>query len=146
MFIYEQQQLIDKLQFSIAFIDWMEIVNERYSLKEKVHLSNSSKGDRCDHPNVPCSIADSAPLQEGAGGGGSNNPCQQKFERDFQYIHGQFDSAIMGATIGFAVGGYTSNLITLATAGIVSFGAVSRAIYKISVAIDDYNDCMKDRG
>ena len=76
----------------------------------------------------------------------NTNPCQQEFERDFQYIHGQYDAAIMGAAIGFTVGGFSSNPITLTTASIVTIGAVSKAIYKIAVAIDDYNDCVEEKG
>ena len=52
----------------------------------------------------------------------------------------------MGAAIGFTVGGFSSNPITLTTASIVTIGAVSKAIYKIAVAIDDYNDCVEEKG
>ena len=76
----------------------------------------------------------------------SNNPCQQQFERDFQYIHGQYDSAIMGATVAITSGGITQNPIPVYIGGITSLVAVGRAIYKIAVAIDDFNDCMDESG
>ena len=73
---------------------------------------------------------------------GGNDPCQQQFENDFQYIHGQYDSAIMGAAIAIVSGAATSNPIPIAIGGITSVIAVGRAIYAIAVAIDDYNDCL----
>ena len=76
----------------------------------------------------------------------SNNPCQQQFERDFQYIHGQYDSAIMGATVAITSGGITQNPIPVYIGGITSLVAVGRAIYNIAIAIDDYNDCMEEDG
>lgn len=75
---------------------------------------------------------------------GGNDPCQQQFENDMQYIHGQYDSAIMGAAIAIVSGAATSNPIPIAIGGTISVIGVGRAIYAIAVAIDDYNECVKE--
>ena len=76
----------------------------------------------------------------------NNNPCQEQFERDFQYIHGQYDSAIMGVGISITSGLATLNPLPIQIGAGVSLWAVGRAIYNIAVAIDDYNDCMEGGG
>ena len=73
-----------------------------------------------------------------------SDSCKQQFEKDIQYIHGQYDAAILGATIGIVSGGATSNPISVSIGAGISVWAVARAIYKIAVAIDEYNECIKN--
>ena len=133
-FQYDQQitDLTNKIISEHPVLSNLDINEQKLLINGLLHAEgeNSSKGNTFARRNS----------------NQSNNPCQQQFERDFQYIHGQYDSAIMGAAIGFTVGRYTSNPVTIVTAGIVTVGAVGRAIYKIAVAIDDYNDCMEESG
>lgn len=74
--------------------------------------------------------------------------CQDQFEKDMQYIHGQYDSAVMGAGIAAGTGIIQKNPVGVGIGAVVSGWAVGRAVYKTAVAIDDYNDCMggKDEG
>lgn len=75
-----------------------------------------------------------------------NNPCQSQFEQDFQYIHGQYDSEVMGAAIGIITGGVTGNPVSIAVGAGVSVIAVFRAIFNIAQAIDAYNECVGGSG
>jgi len=52
----------------------------------------------------------------------------------------------MGATVAITSGGITQNPIPVYIGGITSLVAVGRAIHKIAIAIDDYNDCMEEDG
>lgn len=66
------------------------------------------------------------------------NPCQQAFDRQISYIHGQYDARVFGAAIAFIGSGGTTAGISLLTLGY----AVVSAIWDIANAIDDYNACM----
>lgn len=72
-----------------------------------------------------------------------NNSCQSQFEQDFQYIHGQYDSAVIGAAIGIISGGMTGNPVAIAVGAGVSVIAVFRAVFNIAQAIDAYNECVE---
>ena len=75
-----------------------------------------------------------------------SNPCQSQFEQDFQYIHGQYDSSIVGAVIGIVTGGVTGNPVSIAVGAGVSVIAVFNAIYDVAQAIDAYNECVGGSG
>lgn len=77
---------------------------------------------------------------------GNKNPCQKQFERDFHYIHGQYDARITGAAISLTLGSVRKGIFGFVVGSSTSVFAVGSAIWDIAVSIDKYNDCMRKNG